>query len=169
MKKIILLIAFTISSSNLLSQKDTKILVTINDNEFSVADFKKVYEKNLDAIDSEDAKSVTKNLESNSLILRSNKILVNKSEISADSLLPLIVQKKNNYFIGFPVGAKLYESSKKNSDSLFDNWIKTKKNKEKKLNSIFSIMFTEFANSVLLSFLICKFRLISLLTDICEL
>ena len=42
--------------------------------------------------------SVTKNLESNSLILRSNKILVNKSEISADSLLPLIVQKKNNYF-----------------------------------------------------------------------
>lgn len=82
--------------------------------------------------------SVTKNLESNSLILRSNKILVNKSEISADSLLPLIVQKKNNYFIGFPVGAKLYESSKKNSDSLFDNWIKTKINKEKKLNSIFS-------------------------------
>ena len=52
--------------------------------------------------------------------------------------MPLIVQKKNNYFIGFPVGAKLYESSKKNSDSLFDNWIKTKKNKEKKLNSIFS-------------------------------
>ena len=47
MKKIILLIAFTISSSNLLSQKDTKILVTINDNEFSVADFKKVYEKNI--------------------------------------------------------------------------------------------------------------------------
>ena len=82
--------------------------------------------------------SVTKNLESNGLILRSNKILVNKSEISADSLLPLIVQKKNNYFIGFPVGAKLYESSKKNSDSLFDNWIKRKKNKEKKLNSIFS-------------------------------
>ena len=38
--------------------------------------------------------SVTKNLESNNLILRSNKILVNKSEISADSLLPLIVQKK---------------------------------------------------------------------------
>jgi len=82
--------------------------------------------------------SVTKNLESNNLILRSNKILVNNSEISADSLLPLIVQKKNNYFIGFPVGAKLYESSKKNSDSLFDNWIKRKKNKEKKINSIFS-------------------------------
>ena len=63
MKKIILLIAFTISSSNLLSQKDTKILVTINDNEFSVADFKKVYEKNLDAIDNEESKNLDKNLD----------------------------------------------------------------------------------------------------------
>ena len=63
MKKIILLIAFTISSTNLLSQKDTKILVTINDKQISVADFKKVYEKNLDAIDNEESKDIDKNLD----------------------------------------------------------------------------------------------------------
>ena len=79
--------------------------------------------------------SVTKNLESNSLILRSNKILVNNSEISADSLLPLIVQKKNNYFIGFPVGAKLYESSKKKKKFPFDHWEKKQKKKKKKIKS----------------------------------
>ena len=63
MKKIILLIAFTISSTNLLSQKDTKTLVTINGKQISVADFKKVYEKNLDAIDNEESKDIDKNLD----------------------------------------------------------------------------------------------------------
>ena len=63
MKKIILLIAFTISLTNLLSQKDTKTLVTINGKQISVADFKKVYEKNLDAIDNEESKDIDKNLD----------------------------------------------------------------------------------------------------------
>ena len=57
--------------------------------------------------------SVTKNLESNSLILRSNKILVNKSEISADSLLPLIVQKKIIISLGFLLEQNFMKIQKK--------------------------------------------------------
>ena len=63
MKKIVLLIAilcFTISS---FSQKKDKTLVTINGKKTKVSEFKRVYEKNLDAIDNEDAKNVEKNLE----------------------------------------------------------------------------------------------------------
>ena len=74
--------------------------------------------------------SVTKNLDSKSLILRSNKIYINNSKSSIDSLLPLIVQKKNSYIIGFPISAQLYESSLVNSDSiLIHGYLKLKKEK----------------------------------------
>lgn len=52
----ILLVALGVSSQN------KKTLVTINKEVTTVADFKRVYEKNLDAIDSEEAKSVENNL-----------------------------------------------------------------------------------------------------------
>ena len=45
------------------SQRDNKVLVTIDGKKTTVADFRKVYEKNLDAIDNEEAKDVAKNLE----------------------------------------------------------------------------------------------------------
>lgn len=45
------------------AQNKDKTLVTINDNEITVGEFQRVYEKNLDAIDDEDAKDVEKNLE----------------------------------------------------------------------------------------------------------
>ena len=82
--------------------------------------------------------SVTKNLDSKSLILRSNKIYINNSKSSIDSLLPLIVQMKNSYIIGFPISAQLYESSLENSDSIFDSWLSKTTKREKKLNSFFS-------------------------------
>tara|TARA_B100000787_G_scaffold7955_1_gene5951 strand:+ start:13000 stop:14613 length:1614 start_codon:yes stop_codon:yes gene_type:complete len=62
MKKIILLIVFILSAFNSFSQKDTNTLVLINGEQTSVAEFKKVYEKNLNAIDNEEAKDVEKNL-----------------------------------------------------------------------------------------------------------
>lgn len=45
------------------AQKKSKTLVTIDGEKTSVADFKRVYEKNLDAIDNDEAKDVEKNLE----------------------------------------------------------------------------------------------------------
>jgi len=63
MKKLVLLISilnFTISS---FSQKKDKVLVTIDGEKIKVSEFKRVYEKNLDAIDNEEAKNVEKNLE----------------------------------------------------------------------------------------------------------
>ena len=52
--------------------------------------------------------------------------------------MPLIIQKKNNYILGIPIGAKLYQSGNKNSDSLINLWLNKKENREKKLNTIFS-------------------------------
>ena len=82
--------------------------------------------------------SVSQNLKPNELILKSNKIYINESKFSTDSLMPLIIQKKNNYILGIPVGAKLYQSGNKNSDSLINLWLNKKENREKKLNTIFS-------------------------------
>jgi len=82
--------------------------------------------------------SVTKDLNRGNLILRSNEIFVNGSKVKIDSLSPLIAQKKNNYIIGFPLAGKLYQSSKENSDSIFNKWINKRVNKKKRLNSILS-------------------------------
>jgi peptidyl-prolyl cis-trans isomerase SurA len=61
MKKRIVSICILLGSMSVFSQNE-KTLVTINNEKITVADFKRVYEKNLDAIDTEEAKSVTNNL-----------------------------------------------------------------------------------------------------------
>ena len=61
MKKIIFLL-LTVHTLNIFSQKDTDILVTIDDEKVSVEDFKRIYERNLDAIDNEESKDINKNL-----------------------------------------------------------------------------------------------------------
>ena len=63
MKKAISLIILLIISLNIFSQKDTKTLFTINGEVTSIADFKRVYEKNLNAIDNEESKNVKNNLD----------------------------------------------------------------------------------------------------------
>ncbi|WP_334058624.1 peptidylprolyl isomerase [Polaribacter sp. P097] len=62
MKKLILLffIVFTTAS---IAQKKDKVLITIGDEKIMVSEFKRVYEKNLDAIDNEEAKDLEKNLD----------------------------------------------------------------------------------------------------------
>lgn len=62
MKSRFLSICILFLAINVYSQ-DSKTLITINKEKISVADFKRVYEKNLDAIDNEEAKDVTKNLD----------------------------------------------------------------------------------------------------------
>tara|TARA_B110000114_G_scaffold23720_1_gene23078 strand:- start:505 stop:2139 length:1635 start_codon:yes stop_codon:yes gene_type:complete len=61
MKKRIVSICILLGSMSVFSQNE-KTLVTINNEKITVSDFKRVYEKNLDAIDTEEAKSVTNNL-----------------------------------------------------------------------------------------------------------
>jgi len=63
MKIKILSICVLLVSMSIFSQKKSKTLVTINEENITVADFKRVYEKNLDAIDNKEAKDVTNNLE----------------------------------------------------------------------------------------------------------
>ena len=61
MKNNILSICTLLVAMNIFSQNE-KTLVTINKEKITIADFKRIYEKNLDAIDSEEAKDVTNNL-----------------------------------------------------------------------------------------------------------
>ena len=61
MKNNILSICTLLVAMNVFSQNE-KTLVTINKEKTTIADFKRIYEKNLDAIDSEEAKDVTNNL-----------------------------------------------------------------------------------------------------------
>lgn len=62
MKKLVLAVVLCFSSI-IFSQKRDKVLVTIDGEKTMISDFKRVYEKNLDAIDNEEAKDVQKNLE----------------------------------------------------------------------------------------------------------
>ena len=62
MRKIIVLLVFIFNIFCVFSQKETKTVVTINGEQITVADFKRVYEKNLSAIDNEEAKDIEKNL-----------------------------------------------------------------------------------------------------------
>ena len=81
---------------------------------------------------------ISKNIGRENLILKSNEILINGNSIANDSLKPLLTQNKNNYFLGIPLSSLLYESSKKNSDSLFNKWINKNPKRKKRLNEILS-------------------------------
>lgn len=50
-------------TSVITAQKKDKVLITIDDEQIMVSEFKRVYEKNLDAIDNEEAKDLEKNLD----------------------------------------------------------------------------------------------------------
>lgn len=62
MKKLVLL-AVLLLSNIVVSQKKEKVLVTVDNEKITVAEFKRIYEKNLDAIDNDEAKDIDKNLE----------------------------------------------------------------------------------------------------------
>ncbi|WP_405606139.1 peptidylprolyl isomerase [Polaribacter sp. Asnod1-A03] len=61
--KFLLFVLSILLSLSVFSQNKDKVLVTIDGENTTVNEFKRVYEKNLDAIDNDEAKSVTKNLE----------------------------------------------------------------------------------------------------------
>ena len=81
---------------------------------------------------------ISKNLKYEGIILKSNDIFINGKLISKDSLSPLITQNKNNYLFGIPLSALLYESSKKNSDSIFNKWINKKSKRNERITKVFS-------------------------------
>ena len=81
--------------------------------------------------------SISKNLIGNEKLIKNNKLFVNDQLVAKDTLSGLFLQKKNSTFIGIPIGALIYSSSKKNTDSIFNNWL-NKKNKRKRLTKIFS-------------------------------
>ena len=81
--------------------------------------------------------SISKNLTEGEKILKKNNLFINDVITQNDSLNNLFLQNKNSTFIGIPVGALIYTTSKSNTDSIFDNWLLKKRNK-KKLTRLFS-------------------------------
>ncbi|MGB1284495.1 MAG: peptidylprolyl isomerase, partial [Polaribacter sp.] len=63
MRKSILLVVLFSFTIAVFSQKKDKVLLTINNEKIKVSEFKRVYEKNLNVIDNEEAKKVKNNLE----------------------------------------------------------------------------------------------------------
>ena len=64
---------------------------------------------------------ISKNIENKEIVLKSSEIYINGQSIPKDSLKPLLTQDKNNFFLGVPFSALLYESSKKEPDTIFNN------------------------------------------------
>lgn len=62
MRKVVLLLAICIFTSSIAQKKD-RTLVTIDGEEIKVSEFKRVFEKNLSSIESEEGKDVKKNLD----------------------------------------------------------------------------------------------------------
>ncbi|MFY0604666.1 MAG: peptidylprolyl isomerase [Flavobacteriaceae bacterium] len=63
MKRILLLIVITVVYANSFAQKKDKVLVSINNTNIKVSEFKRVFEKNLNAIETNEGKNVKNNLE----------------------------------------------------------------------------------------------------------
>ena len=82
--------------------------------------------------------AISKNVEKNDIILKENEIIIDGSRLKKDSLSPLIIQKENNYIFGLPVSAMIYESAKKNPDSVFKKWLNNPPKRAQRLNKIFS-------------------------------
>lgn len=63
MRKLVVFIFLIAVSASLFAQKDEKVIFTIDNKPTTVGEFKRVYEKNLDAINDEESKDVAKNLD----------------------------------------------------------------------------------------------------------
>ena len=81
---------------------------------------------------------ISKNIENKEIVLKSSEIYINGQSIPKDSLKPLLTQDKNNFFLGVPLSALLYESSKKEPDTIFNDWINKNPKREKRITKILS-------------------------------
>ena len=80
--------------------------------------------------------SITKDLKPEEKILNKNNLFINDNIVkNKDSLNSLFLQKTNSKFLGIPFTTLIHNSAKKNTDSIFEVWIKTKRNNYEKLFS----------------------------------
>lgn len=92
MKKYIgvVLVFFSIA---IVAQKKDKVLMTIDGEEIMISEFKRVYEKNLDAIDNEEAKDLNKNLD----LFINYKLKVNEAYAIQLDTLPSYIKEMKMY------------------------------------------------------------------------
>lgn len=92
MKKYIgvVLVFFSVA---IVAQKKDKVLMTIDGEEIMISEFKRVYEKNLDAIDNEEAKDLNKNLD----LFINYKLKVNEAYAIQLDTLPSYIKEMKMY------------------------------------------------------------------------
>lgn len=86
----VVLVFFSIA---IVAQKKDKVLMTIDGEEIMISEFKRVYEKNLDAIDNEEAKDLNKNLD----LFINYKLKVNEAYAIQLDTLPSYIKEMKMY------------------------------------------------------------------------
>jgi len=74
----------------------------------------------------------------NELLLTKNTIYADSLKVVDEKVKNLLVQKPNTTLLGYPLRLNLYNLAKDNPDSLYQDWLKRKPKREKRLNSFLS-------------------------------
>lgn len=71
-------------------------------------------------------------------LLKKTSISINNKKKNSIELNDLILEKKNNSFLGIPIGLHIYNLARPNKDSIFDNWLYKKPKRKSKLTKALS-------------------------------
>ena len=72
------------------------------------------------------------------LLLTKNTVYANDEKITTEEVQNLIVQRPNSNILGYPLRLNLYNLAKEKPDSLFQDWLYRKENREKRLINLLS-------------------------------
>lgn len=79
-----------------------------------------------------------KRVEEDELLLTKNSIITNGEKVVDEDIKSLIVQEPNTRVLGYPLRLNLYNLAKKDPDSLYQEWLHRKPNREERLASFLS-------------------------------
>lgn len=79
-----------------------------------------------------------KRVQSDELLLKENRILVNGEKLKEARIYNQLYQEPNAKLLGVPIRLHFYNLAKPNPDSTFQNWLQKKPNREQRLINIYS-------------------------------
>lgn len=74
----------------------------------------------------------------NELLLTKNTVFTDGKKTNTEEIQGLIAQKPNSTLLGYPLRLNLYNLAKENPDSLYQDWLTKKPNRQKRLKSLLS-------------------------------
>lgn len=79
-----------------------------------------------------------KRVENDELLLTKNKVIADGKKVVDADVQSLIIQKPNSTLLGYPLRLNLYNLAKPNPDSSFQDWLRRKEKREKRLIKLLS-------------------------------